>query len=856
MKKTLLIEPYRRNLYLARLAKASNGAVQGVNTISLHTLLNEEREEEYALLLSLYHLFAKDVENYPVYGNMFHYPAFFKEVLRFTKNCILYGIPSSHLPERDNREKELKRIVETMMACPLVEKRNAAKKDIALRKAKERTDIEVVPSFVDDPYYANSLKELSFPVQTVPGHPTKHLYHADNPAMEIEAIAQDIVKKGRPCNVILMNPSSALPFLKETFARYDIPYTLVNDTRQPLLFLAFIALVNAAVKRDGETLVSAIETNAFPHPFPSDLLTFLAETLADITFDFAIADTLVDNPAFADREKEIRQMEKRMSSWFDKEKEALALLYASKDPAGILRNVYTIISHNPLLATKEGMEDGMALRNILNTCLYDIHTEDDLQFLLSAMASYAPSSQTLSSSFCIVSDVRHPVDAKENAYVVGCTASNYPGFKAETGLFDEQYVKEVNGYPTMQERYGLYMENFAWIAQCATNELNYTYGENDLQGREVQIAYELETMFAGQKAKLLRPITLSPERPSKHELSPTQAQNLYVENDTITGSISTIERWFNCPYSWFIQSGLKIRRNSLPGADAAGIGTIQHAVMEQAVRKYGKDYTKISKEEMQDIIHTCFSVLITLHPKDKALLALSEERMLQSLAKAMTFLDAYEKHTSFEPAYAEKKFVFPITEHIILRGTIDRMDVFHHAFRIIDYKSSPHALSPAAIASGTQLQLLSYLITATEESSLTPYGAHYFSLKEPDLSLPAATLAGRGKNREVVHHLFTKEELDEALIKERQLKGSWYDDNPTTLDDSGTFVAGLKSEHSYELAKDVMHALYDHFYTAVSNGDISLAPLVTACAFCDYRTICRFHGNYRQRPEIVEAKGV
>ena len=97
MKKTLLIEPYRRNLYLAHLAKASNGAVQGVNTISLHTLLNEEREEEYALLLSLYHLFAKDVENYPVYGNMFHYPAFFREVLRFTKSCILYDFPEGRI---------------------------------------------------------------------------------------------------------------------------------------------------------------------------------------------------------------------------------------------------------------------------------------------------------------------------------------------------------------------------------------------------------------------------------------------------------------------------------------------------------------------------------------------------------------------------------------------------------------------------------------------------------------------------------------------------------------------------------------------------------------------------------------
>ena len=36
----------------------------------------------------------------------------------------------------------------------------------------------------------------------------------------------------------------------------------------------------------------------------------------------------------------------------------------------------------------------------------------------------------------------------------------------------------------------------------------------------------------------------------------------------------------------------------------------------------------------------------------------------------------------------------------------------------------------------------------------------------------------------------------------------------------------------------------------------SREALETACAFCDYRAICRFHGNYRQRPEIVEAKGV
>lgn len=856
MKKTLLIEPYRKNLFLARLAKANNGAIRGIKTITLHALLNEERNEEEALLLSIYHLFQKDKENYPVYGDMFQYPAFFKEVLSFTKKCILYDIPASALPVRDSREKELKKIVEVMMACPLMEKRNRAMRDNAIRQATLREDIEVVPSFVDDPYYASVLEALHFPIVHKTCNPAKHLYHADNPALEIEAVAQDIVKHVKPCNVILMNPSSSLAFLKETFTRYDIPYSLVIDHRQSLFFHRFIALVRAALHRDGNTLISAIEADAFPVPFPSDLLAFAAETLADMKATVSISDTLIDNPAFADREKEIRQRENRMSQWFAKEKHDLDLLYASANPQMIVRNAYTILTNHPCLSTKEGMEDGLALRNILNTCLNDIQDENDLQFLLACLSSYSPSSLTLSSSFCTVTDARHPVDAAIVTYVVGCTASAYPGFKALSGIFDEQYVKAVPGYPAMQERYALYMKNFAWISESATEELHYSYAENDLQGREVQIAYDLETMFAGEKAQLLRPVALPSSRKTKHQLSPSIAQALYVENDTVTGSISTIERWFNCPYSWFIQSGLKVHQNNLPDADAAGIGTIQHAVMEQAVKKYGKDYTKMPEEEIRQIIHSCFAVLKSLHPHKETILALSEKRMLMSLIKAMRFLDSYERHTSFVPAYAEKKFILPITEHVILRGTIDRMDVFNNAFRIIDYKSSTHALSPAAIASGTQLQLLSYLITAAEDSSLTPYGAHYFSLKEPDISLPAATLAGRGKNREVVHHYFTDAQLEEAVIKERQLKGAWYDDNPVTLDDSGTYIAGLKTAHSYPLAREVMHTLYEHFYDAVSNGDISLAPLETACAFCDFRTICRFHGNYRQRPTIVEAKGV
>lgn len=859
MQKTVISDAYRGELYLARTAREQNGALSGIRTISLSTLLEEESDSREAVLLQLRRMFCSCRKEYPVYGDMFSYAAFFAEILSFAENCLLYGIKAEDLPAGDAREEELRRILQKVLQMDLAAARNAEKIPARLAEAEKLQNACLIPSFFTDCWHARLQDRLGLclPVyKPSSSHAEKLLFSADNPCRELEAIAQDIIRRRVPSNVILADPSSQLPVLKEVFARYRIPYSLTAESMPSLIYIRFAALAEAAVRQDGEHLFACLRCNAFPVPFPKDLLSFAEETLSSVRPDGSIHVLLAGCAAFKDRAAETETAEKRINEWFASCADELSALFGASSSREILSAAYEIIRKNPLLKDPEALKEGLALRGTLAGCLDSIESTDDLLYFLQMLKTHSVSRHQTVSSFCTVTDLRHPVDPAPVSYVAGCSGTAYPGFTAESGLFDEQYTARIPGYPSLMERHDLYMKNMKWVEESAAQTLIYSCPGSDLQGREIQIAYELEEMFGKGKA-VPWPLALPPYRPgSIHRLSPESAAALFLEDGRITGSVSTIERWFSCPYAWFLQSGLKLYVSSMPDADAAGIGTIQHAVLEAAVRTLHKQYGEMKEEDVSALIRPCFDALRAMHPRRSALLDLTEKRMLQSLMKSLAYLADYEKHTSFQPAEAEYRFLAPITEHVTLRGTIDRVDFFDGAFRIIDYKSSEHSLSPSAISSGTQLQLLSYLIIAAGLFDKIPYGAYYFSLKEPSISLPAAGLSGRGKNREVVRSLLTKEDLENAVRKARMLRGTTYTDHKDAVDDSGNYVSMPSGEHRYETACSVIHTLYEYFYTEIEQGNIELAPLEGACTFCDFRTICRHHGDFRSRPKITDAKGV
>ena len=844
---------------MARAAVEHGGAVCGIGMISLGDLLLEEHDSDEMMLLKLRRLLENDKSLFPIYGDMFSYSAFFQEVLSFARECVLYGITAGDLPVHDSREQELCRIMERALSLDLAEKKNIAALYRRLEEITHMEGLTLVPGFIDDIYHFRIIDKLREKLDVMPMekvHPEKFFRTADDPRRELEAIVQNMLNEGDSCAIVLADPASQMPVLQGILKRYGVPYSIASASSPSKVNAIYAALVKLAVYQDAEHLLDAMRLNAFKYAISGSTLAFAVETLTGITPCGNIAEIFSGNEQFCGQTKGISFMENALNNWFAYNKSDLVRLFSSEDPWDILENSFEVLRRSPLMKEREHLKAGMAIRSLLMEVREEIHTREDVLFLMQTLGEKNIPSRSLDSLFCTVTDLHHPIDVADVVYIAGCSGSAYPGFCSRSGIFDEQYVASVAGYPSMNERFQLYSEQIGWLERSARKKIYWSFPGKDLQGREIQAAYELETMFPKEALAVWPLAVLRPSIKKPHRLDPATADALYLDNGKITGSVSTIERWFQCPYSWFLQAGLKVRKELPVDSDAAGIGTIQHAIMEMAVNTLHKDYASIDEDIVRKMISTCFDVLRAAHPHKKDLLDLSEERMFRSICKSLAYLCEFEKHTSYQPSYTEHKFLSPITEHVDLRGTIDRVDTFSDSFRIIDYKSSEHLLSPTDIAAGLQLQLLSYLMIAAELFDLTPTGAYYFSLKEPSLAIDAAKTAGRGKKKEIVRNELSEEEIHASIKKERQLKGWTFTDQTTSLDDDAEHIASLGKPHDFNDVSDQIRVLYNTFYEGIAAGNIDLAPLENACTFCDYKTVCRFRGEYRKKPKIVDMKGI
>ncbi|MEE8807963.1 MAG: PD-(D/E)XK nuclease family protein [Lactimicrobium sp.] len=852
----MISEAYRGELVLQEMAlQSKEKSVGGLQVKPLSTQLHSAPDDSLRLALLLQKEVLPEADSFTIFAKMFHYPAFFQEILSFARTCILLKIPVSSLPKDTQRDKELAMLVETAVSLPLSEKNTMAHLDEDMAALKNHPDACILPWFARNDFEYRLMKQLEdvLPRWQEKILPVKaDLSHALNPRQEIECIAQRICKENVPCTVILTNPASQLPVVKEVFGRYGIPFSSLTGNEPNRMAMRFVLLIEAALNNDGTSLAKAISADCFPIKADGPLMDYFMEMLTGNELPAKVSDIFAAHPVFASQADGWKKLETKAQAWFDACQPYLDTLFSSLDPVDLSIHAFEILRHHPDLQDQSAAGELMAVRNVLNDVLDQIETIDDLRFVSAGLKNASVSHHTIASTFCLVTDLKHPVSQRKVSYVAGCDGTSWPGFAPCTGLFDEAYIKNIQEYPSLRERHDAWMDCLQWVEQSGET-LHYSWSVSDYEGREIQVAYELQEQF-GRCVTPMRPLRLAPFVQKDHVLPATLAKELYLEEDHITGSISTIERWFACPYSWFIQSGLKVRKNDAAMLDAATIGTMQHALMETAVRKYHKQYAEMKEEEVQTFVEDCYDILAKAHPHETHLLALSSHRMTASLLDALAFLQDFEKHTSFVPSKAEYHFEHhPMTDHVFLRGTIDRMDVYgDELLRIIDYKSSQHTLSKPKVEAGLQLQLLTYLVIAQEITGLTPAGAYYYSLKTKDLTMAAASAKGRGKKKEIVWNQQSEEEIEDAFLNARKLSGWTFVKRETELDDNKKHIASLTTIRDYSQAKALMEHLYSYFYQQIQAGNISLSPKEEACTFCDYRGICRFHGRYEKIKPIKE----
>ena len=343
--------------------------------------------------------------------------------------------------------------------------------------------------------------------------------------------------------------------------------------------------------------------------------------------------------------------------------------------------------------------------------------------------------------------------------------------------------------------------------------------------------------------------------------------------NTLITSISKLERYRSCPFSYYLQYGLKIKPQEELKIQTLNTGTFIHEVIDEffgTVKEVGIKLEEITEEQLSEIINKIIdsklgqnkNYIFTSTAKYRALVI----RLKKIIKKALKYIIETIVQSRFEVLgteveFGEKGKYKPIRltledgKRIEIIGKIDRIDTAQGEagkyLRIIDYKSSAKNIDLNEVYAGLQIQLLTYLDAACKEEDLMPAGVLYFSMLEQMIK--------SDKRLE-------QEEIEEKIRANFKMKGliladvkvvKLHDKNlqngssalvPAYIGKDGELSEKKTSGVTAEQFKDLqryMDTIIKQISKEILGGNINLKPYYkdkkTPCKYCDYKSICSFN---------------
>ena len=357
----------------------------------------------------------------------------------------------------------------------------------------------------------------------------------------------------------------------------------------------------------------------------------------------------------------------------------------------------------------------------------------------------------------------------------------------------------------------------------------------------------------------------------KEKINKENINKLY--GNTLVTSISKLEKYRSCPFSYYLQYGLKIKPEEELKIQTLNTGTFIHEVIDEFfnnVKDRGIKLEEISDEQLSEIVDKIIdeklnqnkNYIFTSTAKYRALVI----RLKKIIKKALKYIIQTIIQSRFnvlgtEIEFGEKGKYKPIKltledgKKIEIIGKIDRIDTAQgedgRYLRIIDYKSSAKNIDLNEVYAGIQIQLLTYLDAACKEEDLLPAGVLYFNMLEQII---------KSKKR------MEQEEIEEKIRANFKMKGLILADVkvvklhdktlekgasnlvPAYIDTSGNLsdkkTSGVTKEEFEDLQK-YMYKIIKQISKEILGGNIDLKPYYknkkTPCRYCEYKSICNFN---------------
>lgn len=342
-----------------------------------------------------------------------------------------------------------------------------------------------------------------------------------------------------------------------------------------------------------------------------------------------------------------------------------------------------------------------------------------------------------------------------------------------------------------------------------------------------------------------------------------------IWGDKINTTVSRLESFAKCPFSYFMKYGLGVFPKKVYSFDSPDAGTFIHKILEDYcsyVTQNNIDWKEITKQDCyaktNELSSAAMEEVLAKLPVLSKRYEFAVKKLKSAACDAMWAVVHHISAGKFTPYTAEldlssNEAVPPLTcdtpegRKMTLYGKIDRVDTDEGIFRIIDYKLSPHDIDLSKVYQGFSLQLFVYS-AALKDKLGKPGGMFYLAVTNP-----------------IIEHTgnITPDEAEAKIMKEFKMCGYMVGEdaedtikqNHTEFTGYSDVISARNTKEGFSSQRFLNSAEYEYltnqvlkkcgeFSDEILNGNFEVRPLaesgISACDYCDYSSVCGFDPKF------------